>query len=74
MNDMNETGMAFLFILAIVGLSAILGVVFRGLEKEEKDRDNILMTLLRGFGMLFVIVFILSSVGGIIYLIYSLFS
>ena len=65
---MRDFGIMVFTLLAIVGLSAILGIVLRNTE-HDKDKDHVSNTLLRGFGILLAIFATLSIIGVVIYIV-----
>ena len=71
---MREFGMTIFTLLAFVGICFIVGVCTRHTENNEEDRDHALMTFMRGLGFCLLAFGVLSVVGTIIYLIYSIFT
>lgn len=71
---MNEEIMFVLSILAFVGLCMVFGVLSRGTEPNEKDRDNVYLTFLRGIAMVCIVFSVLIPIAGLIYLIIDAFS
>lgn len=66
---MKEFGLTIFTVFACVGICLLLGLCTRQTEKNEKDRDDIVHTLGRGFGFFIIISTGLSLLIGIIYLI-----
>lgn len=52
-----------------IGICLLLGLCTRRTEKNDKDRDDIVHTLGRGFGFFIIISIGLSFLIGIIYII-----
>ena len=42
---MREFGIIILVILAIIGLSLVLGIATRSTERNDKDKDDVFMTI-----------------------------
>lgn len=47
---MREIVLTVLILLALMSQCAILVFATRGLDKSDKDRDNVIMTIIRGLG------------------------
>ena len=65
---MREFGLTVFILLAVVGLCAILGIATRGTD-SSKDRDNALMSLLRGLGTLMALFAAITAIAAVIYII-----
>ncbi|MBP5346025.1 MAG: hypothetical protein J6Y99_07410 [Bacteroidales bacterium] len=70
---MKDLAFGIFIFLFLIGLCVVLGFVTRGTD-DQKDKDHIGMTILRGLGTLMMISGVLSIAGSIIYVIYSIFS
>ena len=66
---MREFGLTVFILLAVVGLCAILGIATRGTDSSDKDRDNALMSLLRGLGTLMALFAAITAIAAVIYII-----
>lgn len=66
---MREFGIIILVILAIIGLSLVLGIATRSTERNDKDKDDVFMTIVRGLGTLMLLFGALQVIGIVIYLI-----
>lgn len=66
---MREFGIIILAILAIIGLSLVLGIATRSTERNDKDKDDVFMTIVRGLGTLMLLFGALQVIGIVIYLI-----
>lgn len=62
-------GKFIITILIFVGACIIAGVLSRGTDSDNADRDNVIMTFMRGF----VVMAMLTTFAGIIIGILSLF-
>lgn len=67
---MRDTAIMLIGIIFLIGLSVIVGFIFRNTDDGE-DKDNILMTLFRGLGVLIAFSGPLIVVIGILYWIFS---
>lgn len=67
---MEDVGIMFIGIIFLIGLCTILGFVSRNTDSQE-DKDNVLMTVLRGLAILIGLSMPLSVLIGILYLIFS---
>lgn len=65
--------MEVLIFLAVIGLMVILGVLTRNTQ-NDKDRDHIFLTMLRGLGTLMMLGTAISFLCAIIYVIAQIFS
>ncbi len=66
---MKEFGIVILTALACIGICLVLGICSRQTEKHEKDRDSVVHTLGRGFGVFILISTGISILMSIIYLL-----
>ncbi len=66
---MKELGVFVFTALACIGICVVLGLCTRHTEKDEKNRDDIILTLGRGFGLFVMISTVISILVAIIYLI-----
>lgn len=71
---MKENGMFILSMIALVGVFLIVGVLTRGADDDNPDRDNVWMTLMRGLAVVGGILAALLPIAGIIILIVDAFS
>lgn len=66
---MREFGIIIFAILAIAGLSLVLGIATRSTERNDKDKDDVFMTIVRGLGTLMLLFGALQVIAIVIYLI-----
>lgn len=66
---MKDFGIFLFALLAGIGICFVLGILFRGTDKDEEHRDEVMTTFLRGLGISIAIFTGLSILIGIIYLI-----
>lgn len=71
---MKDTGLFVFSMLALVGLCAIVGIFTRGMMSDNEERDNIVATLLRGFGVVLCAFAALSAIATVLYILYLPFS
>lgn len=66
---MREFAETIIFLLTLIGLCFIIGLATRNTQQEDKDKDDAIMTLVRGLGGLIAVSTGLGIVAAIIYLI-----
>lgn len=71
---MRESLLMIFTLFAFIGICFVVGIFTRNTEKDDKERDHVFMTFMRGLGSVLLVFGGLSIAVTIIYLLYSIFN